>query len=238
MGKSCTNSRRAGMRPSARAPWQSSWPRRERRRHMASSSSARAALARRAAARGHRPGGPHRVVDGEQPLVSRGVVGGPALRAPLHARSTGTCVPIEVQYVLDDCGAVHTGHVANDARRVGDARPLADRHEGLSAMATCRDSSVTTTSCRPRRPTWLGRRAGGPGDALLVRHDWATQGRAQAAAATRHSAIRRRRRCRSPRESACTAAGPAPCTSRPRRSTTPRRSSTACRCSASARRSS
>ena len=52
------------------------------------------------------------------------------------------------------------------------------------------------------------RRAGGPGDALLVGHHRAAEGRAQAAARARRSAILRRRRCRSPRASAMYGVGP------------------------------
>ncbi len=152
---------------------------------------------------------PHRRADGEQPALPRGDLGGPAVGAATTRPINSHLRPGEVQYVLDDCGAVGAGDVRGDGRRRRRPRPVAHpgadvggrRAPGLRALRR----GARGCGARPAR-----RRARGPGDAVLVGHDRAAQGRAQAAAGhavrrpvghagaagpgARHAGQRRRRR--------------------------------------------
>ena len=124
---------------------QSSWPRRRGDDIFASSSSDRARWLGVLQARGHRPGGHIAVVDGEQPSVSGGVVGGPALRAPLHRRSTGTCVPTRSSTCSTTAEPPHWSR----------------RQRCATSLATLDLSRIDTKVCvdrRPRRVRTLRRR--------------------------------------------------------------------------------
>ena len=163
-------------------------------------------------------------------------LGGAALGPALHRRSTATCAPAEVQYVLDDCGAVALVSSAAMAGRRRRPRPRARRGARVGGRRPPRVRALRRRA-RRRGARPARRRAGGPGDALLVGHHRPARRACASRSRARRSAIRRRRRSRSRRSCARTASARAPSTSRPRRSTTPRRSCTPCRCTASAPRS-
>ena len=121
-----------------------------------------------------------RRADGEQPGVSRGALGGTALRHALHGDQPSP--PTRRSAVRPRrLRCVRAGDVRGDARRGRRARPVPHQHEDLRrrcprlVRALRRPAGQYVT--RPRRA-----RAGGPRDALLLRHDGTTEGRAEGTA--------------------------------------------------------
>ena len=122
----------------------------------------------------------HRHLDGEQRPVPGGHLGGPALRPLLH----GDQHPSAPRR-----GAVHprrlrrrgAGEFGGDGRAGGRARPVAHRRLGLRGGGAPRVPGLR----RPGGGRGAGparRRVRGPGDAVLLGHHRAPEGRAQAAA--------------------------------------------------------
>ena len=179
----------------------------------------------------------HRHPHGEQPARISRWPGRPSAPGCTTRRSTATCAPAEVQYILDDCGAAALVTSPAMADVVAALDLSRDRRQGLGGRGSARLRALRRR-CWPVRPPIRcatspkgGRcctRRGRPGS---------PRGCASSCPAPRW-ATRRRRRSRSRRASTPTGARPTWSTCRRHRSTTRRRSSTRCRCSAWARRSS
>ncbi len=116
-----------------------------------------------------------------------------AQRSGLHYTAINSHLrPAEVQYVLDDCGAIALVSSEAMAEVIAglDLSRLSIRISAVGELAGLRAlrRGAGRGTDRPDR------RDGGPGDAVLVGDDGTAQGRAQGAARHRRSATRRRNR--------------------------------------------
>ncbi len=145
------------------------------------------------------PRGTHRVVDGEQPLRFSRCCGRLSAPGSTTRRSTGTCVRTRCSTCSTTAERPHSSRRRRWVTCWRRSISRASTRRSVST-ATCRDSNDTTTSCRPRRLTWrstnrkvarCSTRPARPGDPRACRR----------ICRTRRSAIRRRHRYRSPRES-------------------------------------